>query len=131
MNYYIGVDIGGTKIAYGLFDEKKQLIMKKVLPSDDKLVGEAFFYPIAQEIRLYQQEAENLGGKLRGVGIGITGFVDFENGAITVSCSLPGTNHFPVAQYLQSQLGDDIRAAHWQNTARVPAGDIVTWSTAP
>lgn len=109
MNYYIGVDIGGTKIAYGLFDEKKQLIMKKVLPSDDKLVGEAFFYPIAQEIRLYQQEAENLGGKLRGVGIGITGFVDFENGAITVSCSLPGTNHFPVAQYLQSQLGDDIR----------------------
>ena len=57
MDYYVGVDIGGTKIAYGLFDESKQLIMKKVLPSDDKLVGEDFFHPIAQEIRLYQQVA--------------------------------------------------------------------------
>lgn len=111
MNYYMGVDIGGTKIAYGLFDEEKKLIMKKTRSSNDKLVGEDFFSPVAQEIREYQKEAEKLGGKLRGVGIGITGFVDFERGAITVSCSLPGTNNFCVVDYLKSQLGEDLHIA--------------------
>ncbi len=108
MNFYVGVDIGGTKTAYGLFDEEKKLVMKKVRPSDDQLVGEAFFGPIAEEIREYQKEAERLGGKLWGIGIGITGFVDFERGAITVSCSLPGTNGFCVTDYFKSQLGEDL-----------------------
>ena len=42
MKYYVGIDIGGTKIAYGLFDEKRNLLQKKQTASDDKNEAEQF-----------------------------------------------------------------------------------------
>lgn len=109
MNYYIGIDIGGTKIAYGLFDEDRQLLSKKKMPSDDQKDGEAFFAPVIDVIREYEEEARRRGGKVRGVGIGITGFVDFERGALTRTASLPRLNHFAVVDYLKSRLGGNLR----------------------
>lgn len=109
MDYYIGIDIGGTKIAYGFFDKEKQLLMKKKTPSDDQKSGEEFFEPVLEVIHEYIREAESRGGKIGGIGIGITGFVDFEKGALTRTASLPKLNHFAVVDYLKSQIGQDIR----------------------
>lgn len=83
MKYYVGIDIGGTKIAYGLFDEKRNLLQKKQTASDDKKEAEEFFSPVIDMIHEFMQEAEKQGGSVEGIGIGITGFVDFEKGALT------------------------------------------------
>lgn len=39
---YIGIDIGGTKIAYGLFDRNKTLIHTFRSPTDRKLKAKSF-----------------------------------------------------------------------------------------
>lgn len=109
MDYYVGIDIGGTKIAYGLFDEDRQLLTKKKMPSDDQKDGEAFFAPVIDVIWEYEKEAERRGGKIRGIGIGITGFVDFERGALTRTASLPRLNDFAVVDYLKRQLGGELK----------------------
>ena len=42
-NYTIGIDVGGTKTAYGLFDSNKKLIFKNKVPTDPNLDGQTFF----------------------------------------------------------------------------------------
>lgn len=41
-NYTIGIDVGGTKTAYGLFDSNKKLIFKNKVPTDPNLDGQTF-----------------------------------------------------------------------------------------
>lgn len=109
MKYYIGIDIGGTKTAYGLFDEKRRLLLREQRESDDQKDGEEFFAPVVELIRAFMEEAEKRGGSVEGIGIGITGFVDFEKGSLTKTASLPRLNHFGVVDYLKSQLNQDVR----------------------
>lgn len=109
MKYYIGIDVGGTKTAYGLFDEKRKLLVRRQSESDDQKTGEEFFAPVLEVIREFAEEAERRGGTVEGIGIGITGFVDFEKGRLTKTASLPRLNNFAVVDYLKSQLDGDIR----------------------
>ena len=51
----MGIDIGGTKIAYGLFDEERRLLKKAKAPSDDRKAGEEFFEPVFDMIHDYQR----------------------------------------------------------------------------
>lgn len=109
MKYYMGIDIGGTKIAYGLFNAAKELVAKEKAPTDCNLEGAQFFLAVAQKIREYRDEIALDGGELAGVGIGITGFVDFERGALTRTASLPRLNHFAVVDFLRGELGGDLQ----------------------
>ncbi len=109
MNCYIGIDIGGTKIAYGLFDENKDLVIRKKRPSDAELCGTEFFHGVVQDIEQLREEANKRGMQLDGIGIGITGFVDFDRGALTRTASLSKLNNFPVTDYIRQQLGPDVR----------------------
>ena len=92
MNTYMGIDIGGTKIAYGLFDENRRLIQRKQVPADAGADGPAFFSDVARQIKELISDLTARGDQLKGIGIGITGFVDFERGALTVTASLPRLN---------------------------------------
>lgn len=109
MDFYIGIDVGGTKIAFGLFDEKKKLLKRKQISSDDQKSGKDFFVPVLKLIKDFIEEASTMGGIVRGIGIGITGFVDFERGSLTRSASLPKLNNFPVVDHLKSALDLDLR----------------------
>ena len=40
--YVIGVDVGGTKTAYGVFDGAGQIVARRRCRSDDSLSPEAF-----------------------------------------------------------------------------------------
>ncbi len=111
MNYYVGVDIGGTKTAFGFFDQNRSLLSREQTPSDPALDGPAFFAGIAERIAAYRAEARARGGALAGAGIGITGFVDFESGTLSKSPSLPKLSGFPAARFLRERLGPDLPVA--------------------
>ena len=51
MKFYIGIDVVGTKIAYGLFDEARKLLVRKQTASDDQKEGQEFFEPVLEIIR--------------------------------------------------------------------------------
>lgn len=108
MKYYLGIDVGGTKIAYGLFDENHVMVDRSKENSNDQLSGEVFFGQIAQRISAYRKQVESLNGTLEGVGIGLPGFVDFEHGRVSKVSSLPKLHNFPVVDFLKSRIGEDI-----------------------
>ena len=69
MKVYAGIDVGGTKVALGLFGEDKTLLGKAKLPSDPGLSGEEFFRQVvdALESLLEKQGLAALYGSSSGV----------------------------------------------------------------
>lgn len=103
-DFYMGVDIGGTKIAFGLYDEKRKCVRKDVIASDDRKSGEIFFTDVADYVIAYAKEAQILGGHLKSVGIGVPGFVEFKTGKLSKVPSLPGISGFAAGDFLKARL---------------------------
>lgn len=85
---YIGIDIGGTTVKYGLVDERGEVLSRDSIPTNQK--KESFIEEIIQIIRNFQ--AENI--EIKGVGISAPGIIK-ENGYMTTAGaikSLYGTN---------------------------------------
>ena len=51
MNYYIGVDLGGTNIAIGVVNEKKEIVLKKSIPTACPRSAEEIVDDIVKTIR--------------------------------------------------------------------------------
>lgn len=107
--YYIGIDIGGTKIAYGLFNKERELVARHQCKSDDSLEGEEYFQGVIDDLFIF---AENNGmtiGDVKDIGIGIAGYVDFDKGLFVRNASMPKLRNFYVVDYFRKKLGNDIR----------------------
>jgi glucokinase len=103
--YVIGIDIGGTKVAYGLFDSRKKIIRRIIHPSNASCSPQEFFDEIIANIRRIISE-ENFGKEnLRGVGIGMPSFILFEEGRIIKTSNLPNIQDFSARAYLMEKLG--------------------------
>lgn len=116
--YYASADVGGTKIALGLFDEEKKLLAKEKLPSDPALSGEDFFTGMVQALKgLAERQGLPLSG-LAGLGVGVPGPVHAGTGEVALCSMLPALNRFPAKEYLSGllpgveiQVGNDSHCA--------------------
>jgi glucokinase len=102
--YAVGIDVGGTKTAYGLFDPEKKLVEEHRHGSDPSLEPAAFFDRIADEIRTLCGRAGITPAELRGVGIGMPSFIVFDEGRIIKTSNLTKIKNFPARDYLAKKL---------------------------
>lgn len=112
MSYTVGVDVGGTKIAAGLVDERGQLIARERTesPATDP---EAIVRTIGKLVRsLTGSEA------VEAVGVCAAGFVDKERAVVVFAPNLAWRNE-PLRDHLQAELDlpvvveNDANAAAW------------------
>lgn len=103
--YAIGIDIGGTKVAYGLFDRNKQIVSRMKHPSSPASSPEEFFDEIAANIFRAMAENKIEKSNLRGIGIGMPSFVLFDEGRIIKTANLVNIQDFPARDYLTEKLG--------------------------
>jgi glucokinase len=107
-HYTMGIDVGGTKIAYGLFDENFVLVSKRRHPSDRGAGPEAFFDVIVSNAK------EMLAGRragleqLRGIGIGMPSYILYDEGRIIKTSNLTLLRDFPAKDYLQKKFDGKI-----------------------
>jgi glucokinase len=102
--YVAGIDVGGTKIACGLFDEGKNLVAQRRCPSDPGLEPEAFFDGLLRELRALLEEQALDPGQLRGIGLGMPSFILFEQGYIVKTSNLVKLRDFPAKAYLTEKF---------------------------
>ena len=78
MKYGFGVDVGGTSVKLGLFDETATLLEKHEIPSRTQNGGEAILPDIAAEIAAWSAARKLQSDALLGIGIGVPGPVNDE-----------------------------------------------------
>lgn len=114
---YVGVDIGGTKIAYGIFNEARELIAKTRADTDISLSAEAFFSNIADKVLEFAGENGYSKSELAGIGICMPGIITPE-GKVALIAMLPKLQGFDAGAYLRSCLkGIRVEIANDSHTA--------------
>ena len=109
MTITIGIDVGGTNIRFGVFNQT-QLIEEVRLESNlSKLCGEMLPEHASDEVvRLLSSEIIDLIEKnhtIQSVGIGFPGFIQPDSKKIVSSPNLPGLSYFNLAGELSKILG--------------------------
>lgn len=110
--FYMGIDVGGTKIAYGLFDENAKLIAKRSTSSDSTCPPEPFFDGIAAEALKLAEENGVRREDLAGAGVGVPSYVKYDEGRIVKTVNLTCLNNFPARDYLSGKLGLPVALAN-------------------
>src|SRR5690349_11300439 len=87
-NHWIGVDLGGTKILAGLFDDNFRLLARAKQPTDAEQGPEAVFARIQAAVdELFEQTGVEPAA-VRGLGMGIPGQVDPRIGKVRFAPNL-------------------------------------------
>jgi len=104
MSFYIGIDIGGTKIAGGIVTERGEVLGTKSCPTPVKLGGPKI---LEDSIALAAQLLKDSGDKkIEGIGIGAGGQIDSERGLVySATDVLPGWRGLHITDAFIQELG--------------------------
>lgn len=116
---YIGIDIGGTKSLYALFDESFEVLAEEKLRTHpDKGGRPAFTREMARAIKALLSRARRSKVEVRRVGVGCAGDIDLKRGVVRAS---PNLDQLLVGYPLRDKLegltgakvfvGNDVMAA--------------------
>jgi glucokinase len=102
MRATIGIDIGGTKILFALFDEKFRIVkeIKAKTPPEKEFDGVLF-----EAARKLSRKAEKESMTLLGVGVGCSGTVDRAKGTVRESLNIPFLKGYPLVKKLSKATG--------------------------
>jgi glucokinase len=97
---YLGIDVGGTKIAAGLVDAATWKVIKTVQRPTEAHLGRARVLA-----NILETVGELSAGKIKGVGVGFAGVVDFKRGVVLAAPNFSkDLANFPLAKELARHL---------------------------
>lgn len=100
MNYYAGIDLGGTNIKCGIVDGNGKLLAGKSVPTKKERGAEKIILDMA---KLVKELNGKTGKKLEAVGVGCPGLIDGEGGMVVYSNNLEWKNVL-LKEELQNEL---------------------------
>mgnify|MGYP003455357164 CR=1 FL=1 len=115
MKYVFGVDIGGTTVKLGFFDEKRNVLDKLEIPTRKELRGKFILPDIAESITDKLMEKEITKDQVVGVGVGVPGPVDAD-GVVFKAVNL-GWDIFSVSNTLSELINLPVKAGNDANVA--------------
>ncbi|NGP46148.1 ROK family protein [Bacillaceae bacterium SIJ1] len=128
MNVAAGVDIGGTKTAIGIVDDKGALLAKEVLPTDQSVSPYEMIDRMAQTIHHLLEGLGKTAEALSGIGIGAPGPLDSREGKIINPPNLTAwrdievtgrfKEHFAVPVTLENDANAATLAEKWVGAAQ-------------
>jgi glucokinase len=102
--YYVGVDLGGTKILTGVFDEKLACQGRTKMSTKSERGPEEVIDRIARCVTDAVDECDLDLKQIKGVGIGAPGAVDAESGRVIFAPNLQWED-VPLKKMLEKKLG--------------------------
>ena len=102
--YVVGIDVGGTRIQVGLFNDAEIIAEKHFLT--DKEIGAAEMMDLlANQVRKLVANAGLTLEDVRGVGASFPSYVDYEKGMCVETSNIMSLNDQPVREMLSERLG--------------------------
>lgn len=115
--YIFGIDAGGTKVAYGLFDREGELLKKYQHPTNIEADGPAFSEEIIATIHKILEERQASLQEVAGVGICMPSYICFESGYIHMTSAMVNIKDFAMRDYLEERLGVQVVLDNDSNAA--------------
>jgi glucokinase len=102
--YVIGIDAGGTKVAYGLFNSRGVIVDRTQHPTDPSADGPKFSDTLIENIRTLVNKNGLTLDSLSGVGVCMPSYILPDEGRIFMTTAMPGIKDFPMRGYLSERL---------------------------
>lgn len=116
MDYYLGIDFGGTQTKIGIIDARGKLQIRASFPTDIARSGPEIVSAISRSAEKLIENSEISKSAIRGIGIGSPGQLDPEKGTLISVANVPQLNRIDFAprigDYLQRPafLDNDVNA---------------------
>lgn len=112
----VGIDLGGTKIAAGVF--AGGTLRSRVTVPTPEAGGQAVIEAMAAAAKAAMNEAGSEGGAIaKGIGLGTPGPLDYAKGLIKFAPNIAGFNNFPIRQLLEQASGMKVYLENDANAA--------------
>ena len=111
---FIGVDLGGTAIKLGRFDQQGHLLAETELPTPQPSMPGAVTVALCEAIETVDPKHH-----AAFVGVGLPGPMDAEGRVARVCINLPGWLEVPLADWLEPRLNRHVTLANDGNCALV------------
>src|SRR5580704_2342958 len=117
--YFIGVDVGGTKVASGLVDSIGEITDQTRIPmvATDAAAGLAAVTAAIDSVRAAIDHKTYLNGSIAGIGICAPGPLDPRTGVVINPPNLPGWRNFPLGDLISQAYRLPVRVDNDGNAA--------------
>ena len=115
-NFYIGIDMGGTLIKTAVVDDKANIIEDAVIKTDVSALPKKIITNIVDVLKTFKNYK-----KVKTIGIGIAGDVDFKNGIVRFSPNLPKWNKVSLKKEIEKLTKKTVFVDNDANTAAIGA----------
>ncbi|MGI6665589.1 MAG: ROK family protein [Christensenellaceae bacterium] len=110
-----GIDIGGTKVALGLFDENSTLLAQQEFPVKKEITGDAFYAELTAALDAL---LSSIGATtFTHGGVGFPGIVQTEHMRVQFAPNAPFLNDYPLCEQLSTQYQANIVLENDANAA--------------
>ena len=122
-SYWIGVDLGGTKILAGLFDDELTLLTRSKQPTGSEAGPAGVFARLVQGVDAVIREAKIDPADIRGLGLAVPGQIDHALNRVRFAPNL-GWKDLDVREFLPAEwhwpivLENDVRMGTYGEFAR-------------
>ncbi len=113
---YVGVDLGGTSIKVGICDPEGRLLHTFEGPTEAESGETAVLNHIADYVRETVAKSEFGWEQVKGIGVGIPGFLDMESGVVMMAPNLKWKN-VPIQKRLEERLDKPVLINNDANVA--------------
>ena len=125
MNYYIGLDIGGTNLKAGVVDETGNILSESDIPTGADRPQEVVLQDIISAITGAIAASAVSKNNILAVGVGSPGMVDSETGTVIYNNNL-GWHDFKIGDLLGKALNLPVRVENDANAAAL--GEVIAGS---
>ena len=99
MNYYVGIDLGGTNVRVAKVDEQGKIVQDVISPSYGLEGPKKIESNILELLKQFDLS------DVKSIGLAIPGPVDGEKNVITQATNIPGCENYPFADNIQKVTG--------------------------
>jgi glucokinase len=114
---WLGIDVGGSKLALALADAEGRLLARRRRPTEPSRDAAADWARIAADARALVVEAGASLADVEAVGVSVPGPLDLERGLLLEPPNLPGWSRVPVRALLEGALERPVRVENDANAA--------------
>lgn len=122
--YVVGIDVGGTKIQLGLFDEENKIIANKHFLTDKEIGAGELMDLLAAQVRKLAAQADLTLDDIRGVGAAFPSYIDYEKGVCVETSNIMSLNDQPVRDMLSERLNLPVYVDNDGNLAALAEHEI-------